>query len=71
MRGLHLVNATKTSPKGFSASKCDVRNWIFSNLGNFLGIFWEFFGNFLGIFGGFFGEFSVISLGILWKYGRN
>jgi hypothetical protein len=28
----------KSSPKGFSASKCDVRNWIFSKS-------WEFFGN--------------------------
>ena len=46
----------KTSPKGFSASKCDVGNWIFSKskelfeklLENFLedflgGIFWEDF----------------------------
>ena len=31
----------KTSPKGFSASKCDVGNWIFSKS-------WEFFGNSLG-----------------------
>ena len=34
----------KTSPKGFSASKCDVENWIFSKS-------WEFFGNSLGILG--------------------
>ena len=50
----------KTSPKGFSASKCDLWNWIFSNL------FWEdFFGRkFLGVF------FRRIFLGgIFW--GRN
>ena len=34
----------KTSPKGFSASKCDVGNWIFSKSWEFLG------GNFLGYF---------------------
>jgi hypothetical protein len=47
----------KTSPKGFSAYKCDVGNWIFSKLG----IFEKLFGNcldFLGIFfGGFFWRF--------------
>ena len=42
----------ETSPKGFSASKCDVGYWIFSKswefFGNFfwkfLGILWELFG---------------------------
>ena len=34
-----LTYLPKTSPKGFSASKCDVGNWIFSKS-------WEFFGNF-------------------------
>jgi hypothetical protein len=33
----------KTSPKGFSASKCDVENWIFSKS-------WEFLGNLSGMF---------------------
>ena len=47
----------KTSPKGFSASKCDVRNWIFSKfreiVWNFFGLLREFFSkNFLGgVFG--------------------
>ena len=38
----------KTSPKRFSASKCDVGNWIpiFKILEVFLGNFWEFLGNF-------------------------
>ena len=31
-----VIVLEKTSPKGFSASKCDVGNWIFSK-------FWEFF----------------------------
>jgi hypothetical protein len=34
----------ETSPKGFSASKCDVGNWIFSKSYEFFG---EFFENFL------------------------
>ena len=43
----------KTSPKGFSASKCDVGNWIFS----IFDFFEKLFGNsldFFGIFGGSF-----------------
>ena len=32
-----------TSPKGFSASKCDVGKWTFSK-------YWEVFGKFLEIF---------------------
>ena len=40
----------ETSPKGFSASKCDVGNWIFSKskvcfeklLGKFLDFVWNF-----------------------------
>ena len=73
------VLSVLTSPKGFSASKCDVENWIFSKYWNFLGIlleffwnffgifwvfFWKFFGNFLGIFWEFFGNF----LGIFWEF---
>ena len=57
----------KTSPKGFSASKRDIGNWIFSKLGifekllDFLGLFGVFFWIVLDeffwriIFGGFFG----------------
>ena len=58
----------KTSPKGFSASKCVIENFIFSKsqeffekqYGNFLENFFEFFGFFFGIFWNFlefFGEF--------------
>ena len=51
----------KTSPKGFSASKCDVGNWIFSKSWVFFekvfGILGGFFWNlFVGFFVGFFGE---------------
>ena len=52
----------KTSPKGFWASKCDVRNWLFSKLGTFEKLF-GFFGDFLGIFVGFFWE-------IFWEFIR-
>ena len=44
----------ETSPKGFSASKCDVGNWIFSKSKEF---FEKLLGKFLdlrGIFGGLF-----------------
>ena len=66
------VKGLSTSPKEFSASKCDVGNWILSKsweffvklFGNFmeffgslLKIFWEFFGNFGGNIWAFFGEF--------------
>ena len=51
----------KTSLKGFSASKCEVGNWIFSKS---WGIFWEFL-NFLRIFGEFFGNSLWNSLGIV------
>ena len=61
----------KTSPKGFSASKCDVENWIFSKS-------WEVLGNLSGIFlGRIFRDFwgvSWIFSGILfsgnfcWKF---
>jgi len=40
-----LLGHEKTSPKGFSASKCDVGNY-FQNLRIFLGNFWDFFGGF-------------------------
>ena len=65
-------NKVKTSSKGFSASKCDVGNWILSKsweffeklfgnfmvfLGSLLRIFWQFFGNFCEEFlGGIFWE---------------
>ena len=39
----------KTSPKGFSASKRDIGNWIFSKLGIF-----EKLLDFFGLLGGFF-----------------
>ena len=40
-----------TSPKVFSASKCDERNWIFSKLfANILGFVWKFCVIFVGIF---------------------
>jgi hypothetical protein len=46
----------KTSPKGFSASKCDVGNWIFSKSWNCLRFFFFFIGGiFWGIFRGFIG----------------
>ena len=68
----------KTSPKGFSASKCNVGNWIFSKSWEF---FVEFFGNSLGILW----ELSMIVyifksqllvyiskvLGILWEFFGN
>ena len=43
-------NETKTSPKGFSASKCDVGNWIFSKSWNFLRKCLDIFWNLWGIF---------------------
>ena len=74
------IRQIKTSSKGISNSKCDVGNWkihmcdIFKILGNFFGLFWEFYGNSLEIlwelFGnswGILGEFLGI-LGILWEY---
>ena len=42
----------QTSPKGVSASKCDVGNWIFSK--SFLDFFGKFLEIFLELFGGFF-----------------
>ena len=63
----------KTSPKGFSASQCDVGNRIFSKSCEFFGnifeiffeIFWEYFGNFGGIF---WGILCGILCGILWEF---
>ena len=44
--------STKTSPKGFLASKCNIGNCILLKswefFGNSLGILWDFFGNSLG-----------------------
>ncbi len=47
--GLFLA-AAKTSTKGFSVSKCDVGNWIFSESWEYLGIFENFFGILLEFF---------------------
>ena len=59
----------ETSLKGFSASKCNVGNWIFSKLElfeklfGFLRDFWgELFGLFLDFSGGFFGGFFLEDL---------
>ena len=72
-----------TSPKGFSASKCNVGNWIVSKsleyfkklfgiVLDFFGNFWNFFGNFWNFFGTFLRIFLVGSFGriigrIFWK----
>ena len=56
-----------TSPNEFSASKCDVGNWIFSKSSDF---FEKLLGNFLDFFGGIFWEefFGRNFLeGIFWK----
>ena len=54
-------SSKQTSPKGFSASKCDVGNWIFSKSKEFfeklLGKILDLWGNFLEDFlGGIFGR---------------
>ena len=78
---LKVMICMKTSPKGFTASKCDVGNWIFSKswefFGIFLGILWECFWNSLGMFWEFFGnplgilqEFFGDTFGILWEFFR-
>ena len=54
----------QTSPKGFSASKCDVGNWIFSKLGTFLEIVRKFF----GFLRDFFEELLGFFLDFFWKY---
>ena len=50
----HCENASKfekTSPKGFSASKCDVGNWMSQEFFEKLfGIFFDFFGKCLEFF---------------------
>ena len=51
LHGQHRHTQVKTSPKGFSASKCDVGNWIFSKSWKF---FENCFGDFLEIFRDFF-----------------
>jgi hypothetical protein len=70
-----------TTPKGFSATKCDVGNWTFSKSKEFfeklLGKFLDFLGNFLENFlGGIFWEEFLG--GIFWEeffwkniFGRN
>ena len=66
----------KTVPKGFSASKCDVGDWIFSKSQEFfdklLGIFWIFRGIFLEFlknFGLFLEVFFLRNFfgGIFWE----
>ena len=56
------LSPKKTSLKGFSASKCDVENWIFSKLGTF----WEICLKFFWIFSGFWGEFFGFFLDFFW-----
>ena len=69
--GPNLQQQQKTSPKGFSASKCNVGNGILSKsqeyfrklFGNFL----DFFGNFLN-FNEFFWKFlGNFSKGFFWR----
>ena len=76
-----MEKSTGTSPKGFSASKCDVGNWIFTKLETFWEIvlmFWFFGGIFWkNFFGGFFGEdflggmFKLLKSAKLFEYERN
>ena len=54
MKTSFLPKYEQTSPKGFSASKCDVGDWIFSKSYEF---FENLFGNFLDFLGEFFGNF--------------
>ena len=64
-----LIVTIKTSPKGFPASKTNVKNWIciFKILViiwlflNFFVMFWHFW----GIFGEFFGDFFLV---IFWEF---
>ena len=57
-----IVILKKPSPKEVSASKCDIGNWMFQNLRNFLRncleIFWIFHEIFYGFFGKFYGFFG-------------
>ena len=48
---VHCKENEKTSPKGFSASKCNVRNWMISKSKDF---FEKLLGNFLDLLGEFF-----------------
>jgi hypothetical protein len=64
-----------TSPKGFSASKCDEGNWIFSKSYKFFeNFFWKYFGFFWYFFGNFLGGFFWRNFlgGIFWEkfFGR-
>ena len=52
-----ICRITETSPKGFSASKCDVGNWIFSKSYEFFEILSGFFFDIWRIFRIFFGFF--------------
>jgi hypothetical protein len=60
-----------TSPKGFSASKCDEGNWLLSKSWNIFGIFLDFLGEFfMQIFSGeIFGRIFWEDFfgGILWE----
>ena len=55
-----FINNSKKSPKGFSASKCDVGNWIFPKFQKYVeklfGIFLDFGGNFREFFRRIFWE---------------
>ena len=60
--GKHIFSIT--SPKGFSASKCDVGNWILSKFWNFLE---KLFGNFMDFFGSLLRIFWEYLGGIFWE----
>ena len=65
-KGRNVWITYETSPKGVSASKCDVGNWKFSKSG----IFEKLFGNsvdFFWIFLGFLGEFFGFFLDCFWR----
>ena len=65
-----LSDENKTSSKGFSAFKCDVGNWIFSQSWEF---FEKLFGNFMDFFGSLLRIFWEFLGGIFWEkcFGRN
>ena len=58
----------KTSPKGFSASKCDVGNWIFSKSKEF---FEKLLGKFLDFWEDFFGRIFFWKNFLEEVFGRN
>ena len=68
-----MVRYKKTSPKGFSALKCDVQNWMFSKLETSLKFFWIFSGIFWIFLGFLLKEFFGGLLEDFWEdfFGRN